>query len=237
MESTYGEAYHELYARHWWWRAREAFLVDLIRERRPPGGFGSILDIGCGDGLFFPALSEFGSPSGIETDARLVDDAAPSRDLIHVGTLDTFPSHVAFGLIVMLDVLEHVEDDLSLLRQALALLDGWIIITVPALPVLWTHHDDINRHFRRYRRRQLIGLATHAGVRIDLCHSFYHWTVPAKLAQRMAEKLSPPRPDAVPRIPPAPVNEALYRLSRVEQRAHSLLGRLPGSSLLLIGRK
>jgi len=53
VEPDYAAYYHHLYRYHWWWRAREAVIVAWLRRLVPAGGFGPILDVGCGDGLFF----------------------------------------------------------------------------------------------------------------------------------------------------------------------------------------
>jgi len=59
MDVAYARRYRELYERHWWWRAREHVILDTLRRIEPPGGFPSILDIGCGDGLFFDRLVDY----------------------------------------------------------------------------------------------------------------------------------------------------------------------------------
>ena len=62
MDPEYGLAYRELYRRHWWWRAREELIVRTLRSLRPPAaGRGTTLDVGCGDGLLFDRLAEFGA--------------------------------------------------------------------------------------------------------------------------------------------------------------------------------
>ncbi len=227
MESAYAAAYRDLYERHWWWRAREAMLVDEIRRIAPPGGFGPILDIGCGDGLFFGRLREFGTPQGVEPDASLVRAGATG---IHVGTLDTFHPATPFGLIVMADVLEHAEDDVAMLAQVLELLrdDGAIVVTVPALPILWTAHDDANRHYRRYTRRTLRALAGRAGARIERLRDWFRWSVPLRLAAKAVSSGT-----AISTIPPPPLNHLLERISRADYRL-SPVPLLPGSTLFAI---
>ncbi len=59
--------------------------------------------------------------------------------------------------VVMLDVLEHIEDDREALTILHSLLErgGYAVLTVPALQVFWSIHDEVNRHYRRYSRRLL----------------------------------------------------------------------------------
>ncbi len=239
MKETYARSYRELYECHWWWRARERFLVDQLRRELKPGTAGRVLDVGCGDGLFFEKLSEFGEVDGVELDRDVIRSAAQHSRRIHVGPFDqTFSPNYRYSAILMLDVLEHLHDPANALRHALALLeaDGKLIVTVPAFNLLWTNHDDINEHLVRYTKKSLRDLAGRTDFHIDRCRYFFFWLFPAKLMMRLAEAIlcSSPRPS---RVPPSFVNTMLIQLSRLEEL---VLGRLPiplGSSLLAIGHR
>src|SRR5690349_4838809 len=104
MDPAYAARYAELYRRHWWWRAREEFILRELRRLRLPRG--PVLDIGSGDGLFFDRLSEFGEPYGIEPDPAMIGPDARNRSRVHAGTLETFRPEHRYTLILMLDVLE-----------------------------------------------------------------------------------------------------------------------------------
>jgi len=241
MRSEYAERYAELYRRHWWWRAREEYLVEVLRRYLPSQQSSRILDVGCGAGLFFERLSEFGSVRGVETDTTMKTGRPEIDDRIHWGTLQSFPAESTFDAILMLDVLEHLADPLPPLRRALGLVGdrGVLVATVPAFRSLWTSHDDINEHFERYTGRPFGELLRTAGWRVETLRYFFHWTFPAKLAVRLAESLRPPRNDAqdLPRIPPEPLNRALYLLSRLEQRSLGPVGVPFGSSLLAVATR
>jgi SAM-dependent methyltransferase len=238
MRSDYAQNYRELYDHHWWWRAREEYLMSVLRRRLPDDRPCRVLDVGCGAGLFFGRLSEFGSVYGIETDSTLKTGRAEIDDRIYWGPIETFRPESTFDAVLMLDVLEHLSDPLTPLRQALDLLAkrGVLVATVPAFPLLWTRHDDLNEHVRRYTKRTFGELLRAAGWRVETLHYFFHWTFPAKLAVRLVESLRPPRHDApdLPRIPPKPLNRALYLLSRLEQRSLGPVGVPFGSSLLAV---
>ncbi len=239
MDSDYGARYRELYERHWWWRARERLILDTLRAHRPAAGWRNVLDVGCGDGLFFDELLKLpgvGVVEGVEP-ASLVSPDGPHRARIHAVPFDaSFQPGRRYSLIVMLDVLEHLPEPAAALRHALSLLepDGVFLATVPALMALWTRHDALNHHFTRYDRDSFGTLAAAAGLRIDEMRYFFHWTAAAKVVTRLKEALVPGEP-APPEVPPAPVNATLYALSRLEER---LLGRLHlpvGSSLIAVG--
>lgn len=187
--------------------------------------------------MFFGQLARYGIVEGIESDATLISDTLREDGRIHVGLFDSnFQPGRTYQLILMLDVLEHLEDPLGALEHALQLLqtDGTLLITVPAFRLLWTQHDVLNRHYTRYRRGQFRQLAQRAGLRLDECRYFYHWLFPTKLGVRLAERLRGSSPQ--PPRPPAPaMNRLCYAVSRGEQQ---LCSRLPlpfGSSLLAVG--
>ncbi len=239
MDEAYGSAYAALYRGHWWWRARHAYLTRLLAARLTPGSAGEALDFGCGDGLFFDALARYGEPYGIEPEAALLDPAGPWRARIDTRPLTPDASQRdRFGLVVALDVLEHLADPRPAIRELVARTrpGGLWIVSVPAFRALWTHHDDLNQHFHRYRRDELEQLLRSHGLEVLEARYVFGWTAVAKLLMRAMEALRTPR-DAPPRIPWAPVNLALLGLCRAEQW---LFRRAPlpfGSSVIAVARR
>ncbi|MFZ0637872.1 MAG: class I SAM-dependent methyltransferase [Candidatus Acidiferrales bacterium] len=235
MEPEYARQYRDLYTRHWWWRAREEAILEVLRRRVPRNKRLRILDVGCGDGLFFDRLAEFGDVDGVEPDEALVDPHGPHRTRIRIAPFDAnFGSPESFDLILMLDVLEHLDDPPEALRRAHSLLapNGALLLTVPAFQLLWTNHDVINHHRLRYRRATLRPLLNQASFSILEERYWYQWTCPAKLAIRLVESVFR-RPPAVARVPPAWINRPLYWISRTEQRTLGAIGTPFGSSLMV----
>jgi 2-polyprenyl-3-methyl-5-hydroxy-6-metoxy-1,4-benzoquinol methylase len=239
MRGDYGERYRELYERHWWWRAREAAILGTLRAQQPPEGWKRILDVGCGDGLFFRQLTRFGEVEGIEPARELVSDAGAYRSRIHIAPFDgNFRPGKLFSLILMLDVLEHMADPVGALRHALALLEpeGRLLVTVPAFRLLWTNHDVLNHHFTRYTASSFRRMARQAGLEIENAKYFFHWLFPVKLVARFAQRLLRVEPKP-PNVSTPGINRLLYRLSRFEYKALTPL-RVPfGSSLMVVARK
>ncbi len=237
MDVAYGQRYRILYERHWWWRAREAVVLRELERFRPDRGWRRALDVGCGDGLLLDALGRYAAcVEGLEPDRDLVSDARAER--IHVRPFDaTFRPGQTYDLILFLDVLEHLDQVEPAVMHARSLLDpgGVMLVTVPAFQHLWTTHDDLNHHVTRYTRRRLLGVLSD-GFQVLDARYFFRWVYPAKIAQRLVEWAQRPDP-APPEVPPAPVNSALYMLSRIEE---TLLRRAPlpfGSSLLAVVRR
>ena len=164
-EHDYGASYARLYREHWWWRAREAILLDeLAALGLRPGDGRQILDVGCGDGLAFDALGRFGerpghrgrrSPARPERPAPRPDRHAPAGRPVYDD-----PAW-RFDLITALDVLEHIDDDRAAVASMAAMLrpGGLLVVTVPAFKALWDEHDAINHHRRRYTAGGLDRLA------------------------------------------------------------------------------
>lgn len=209
--------------------------LELSAEAR--AGQGEVLDVGCGNALFFPKLKRFGNVRGIEVDADLLDPEHPDRHRIHTKLLGD-PEYAGpnwrFDLITALDVIEHIQDDGAAIEHMLAMLKpgGYLVLTVPAFMSLWDAHDEINHHFRRYTRKQLAGLVQSPGRVCDvryLFHSLYppKWIV-AQLNRTRAMSTSQTA------MPMRPVNAMMTAANDVEHRLLSWL-RLPwGTSLLAV---
>jgi SAM-dependent methyltransferase len=236
MDPAYAQGYARLYRQHFWWRARERLLLDVLDASPFPRG-GDVLDIGCGDGLFFDRLARYGRVQGVESDATLVSAGGPHRSVIHVGPFDArYAPTERFSLIVALDVLEHLDEPEQALRHALSLLrpDGALVLTLPAFDLLWSHHDELNQHRMRYTRARFARLAEQAGMRVDRLQYVFHWLFLAKLASGLRERLSPNSAEPV-RVPHALFNVVAYGLCRLEQQLFTNHPLPIGSSLLAIG--
>ena len=237
MEAVYAADYPALFRRHWWWRVRERILLDKIRELLGGRAGGArILDVGCGGGLFFDALEPFGHVEGIESDPIAVDQSGRWRSRIHLGELDDFTPSTPFDLILALDVIEHVRDPDALLRQAAKLLaqDGHILITTPAFGWLWTSHDTLNHHVRRYTAAEMRDLVRKAGLHTVSTQYLFQSLILPKLLVRTREAIRPSAA-SVPHIPAAILNRALQTWFRSE---HAIAGWLPfGSSVLTVCRR
>ncbi len=240
MDPSYAQQYASLYRQHWWWRAREAAVLRLVRAYKPKLGYGRILDVGCGDGLLFDRLCEFGDVEGVEPNLEVVSPENPARDRIHVVPFNTaFEPQQRYGLILMLDVLEHMPAADACIRRANDLLadKGILIATVPAFQLLWTGHDVINHHFRRYTHHNLRQLAVQAGFQVLEQHYWFQWLFPVKLAVRFLESSMHRSHSSLPSVPPALLNRVLYALCRLES---STISRLPmpfGTSVAMVAQK
>ncbi len=267
MRKGYAQQYEDLWKRHWWWRARERFVYKWLEREaaweQGRTGDGArrrtvrrILDIGCGNGLFFDTLGRFGTVRGIGFDADLVSANGPHREKIEIRGFDARfrpAAGEAPDWILMLDVLEHLADDAAAVRHVMEILapGGMFLITVPALQWLWSAHDDANLHYRRYTKNTLRKVLEGAGLRISVLHYFFGWTLGPMLMRRM---LAPGRGPGIAvaggrgkcegdetdyrvAVPPGPVNSAMRGISAFERAVFGGCGLPLGSSLLAIAHK
>jgi len=187
MDVAYAERYAALWNQHWWWRARRTFIEREITRLSRKNKLDRILDIGCGDGLFFDFLERFGAVNGIESDARIVTNPARSSQIEVLDFDGTYASDQRYDLILMLDVLEHIEHDREALQKVFELLKpgGMVVLTVPALMRLWSEHDVMNGHFRRYSRKPLVDLLMSEGFDVVKRRYLFFWAVLPMFARKL----------------------------------------------------
>lgn len=238
MDVEYSRHYRDLHERHWWFRCRQRWVARHLKRHLAPKGAGPILDIGAGDALFLPLLSNYGDPEGLEPEPEAVRDVTRESWTMHLRPFDeTFDPGTRYGLITLFDVLEHLDDPIAALRHIRSLLrpGGLLMVTVPALRLLWTQHDELNHHRTRYTRQELRSELEDSGFQVVDLRYFYHWLVPVKLAVRASEKIRGAGPE-LPQVPGPFWNRLFYAVTCLEQDTVSWL-RLPfGSSILAVAR-
>lgn len=241
VDETLYRKFFEVEKRHWWFVARSRIVLDLIQHRlRIPAG-AAVLDIGCGTGAILQSLSRRYNATGL-------DQSPLAIDLCHqqgiknalLGGFEVLPDpQQRFDLITLLDVIEHLDDDLGLLQSCHDRLSpgGMVLVTVPAWPSLWSKHDDLNHHRRRYRRGPLRDVLERAGFEVPWISYYNSVLFPLALAHRLLERLRPDRPDRALEIPSSGFNRLLTSLFAAE-RCWLRVGRFPaGLSLMAVGGK
>jgi trans-aconitate methyltransferase len=189
--------------RHPWELARADFFLRVLRETTRGTRPLRCLDVGCGDGWFGrQLLAQGGSVAevtgwDVELDEARLHDL--SADLPAGMTLTREAPAGRFDLLLLMDVLEHVEDDAGFLQR---LVDdylapgGLLLCSVPAWQHLFSPHDEALKHFRRYAPRQGLARLEGAGLRVVRSGGLFHsllvvrWLQVAtwKRWQRLAER-------------------------------------------------
>jgi SAM-dependent methyltransferase len=199
--------------------------------------------LGCGTGGNLAPIAHQHDVVGVECAPEALAYARKKLgNRIHYGRLpheiDLPPN--SFDVVLMTDVLEHIEDDAASARRALELLrpGGIVVATVPAYQWLYSPRDAHHHHFRRYSKRQFARLWRAADARLELLSHYNTLLFPPAAVVRIASKfVSSHANEGDLAIPRRPVNKVLARLMGCEA---NLLGRVPlpfGLSLLAVVRK
>jgi SAM-dependent methyltransferase len=213
---------------HWWYRARRDILADYLSRYGGLPDDARILEIGCGTGHNLPMLAQFGSVEAIEIDAAA--RAIASRRLGKPVSNAPLPALTgvargAYDLVAVLDVVEHIEDDVGALTAMAECLKpgGKILITVPAHQWMWSAHDVVNHHHRRYSKKTLGAAIARAGLTHNGLRWFNSLLFPAAVAARAAGKLTG-KDDSDDSPPVKPLNTAFEAIFGLERH---LVGRVP----------
>jgi len=168
----------ELADTHWWYRSRTALVEGLMRRK----GIGlqgrRVLEVGCGCG---GNISFLGGTDAVATDLSADCLRRAGRrglnQLLRADAASLPFTDGAFDVVLALDVLEHIRDDAACVREVARVLKpaGVLLATVPALPALWSVHDEAFHHERRYSAGGLRHLLRENGFEpMELCY----WSSP-----------------------------------------------------------
>jgi SAM-dependent methyltransferase len=242
MEREYELQTHRAEDRHWWYRGRRRVLHRVLEELELRAG-ARILDAGCGSGRNMVELARHGEVSGIELSDPSVE-LARQRDVgdVLAGSVMQMPfADDSFDLAVSLDVIEHLEDDTGALRELRRVVcpGGALLVTVPAYQWLWSGHDELNHHHRRYNRKTLLSAAEQAGWQPVLTTHFNSLLLPVAILLRALDRLTPRATESSLDlwVPPAPLNWLLQQPMNLEAAIIARRRCIPaGLSLLAIFR-
>jgi SAM-dependent methyltransferase len=186
MDAALYEQHQRLEDSHWWFLGRRHLVLREL-ARHAGSEPGPILDVGCGTGGMLPHLQQIAPAIGLDP-APEAAGACRRRGVCFVlgsGTRLPFADST-FGTITALDVVEHVPDDIGMLREFHRVLrpGGLLLITVPAYQFLWSQHDEFNHHQRRYRRRNLQRVVRRSGLTIARISYYNTLLFPAAVARK-----------------------------------------------------
>lgn len=243
MEAEFYAEYFEAEDRHWWFVGRRQIILRALERQLPPPSTNprKILDVGSGTGAMLGHLRRFGEVQGVDPDEAAVAFCHQRGE----GAVQQLPDpelpfpEGAFDLVTAFDVLEHIDDDRSMLAEIRRVLGpgGTFVASVPAYRWLWGPQDEISHHKRRYHAAQLVERLGTAGFALTHISYFNTLLFPAIAAIRL---LRPYRPGAAELksdfelTPPGRVNSALAALFSLEAGLVAR-ARLPfGVSILVI---
>lgn len=240
MRQSEYEAMLALDERHWWYRGRRRVLAAVLHGVPLPGPAQTrVLDAGCGSGRTLDDLGSYGSASGMELHPLGVEAARRRGHEVREGRVEAIPyEDASFDLVTCLDVIEHTDDDVAALRDLRRVTrpGGRLVVSVPAHPRLWSQHDEVNGHRRRYTRRSLTEAARAAGWRVERLTGFnVAYLAPAALVRMVRRGTSERRGGSELALTPPALDPALELPLRLEaaliRRGRDLP---PGLSLMAV---
>jgi SAM-dependent methyltransferase len=242
VDAAYYATLDSVQEQHWWYAARRTILERVLTQVYAEGmPDGTLYDLGCGVGANLPVLEKFGPTMGIDMSADAIEFCRRrGRSNVALGNLDDLkdiPDGSA-SLIMLADVIEHLEDERPCLKAAYRTLapGGALIVTVPAYMFLWGPSDVINHHKRRYtapRLRRVI----EPDFRIQHLTYFNTLLFGVVAVGRFGEALLRRRGDDMAKLPPMILNRMMETVFRTEA---GIVPRrtLPfGVSVLCVARK
>jgi SAM-dependent methyltransferase len=240
MDQAYHQAMAAMEDEHWWFAARRRVLQAVLDGLHLPAS-AEVLEVGCGSGGNLPLLARYGRLFACEPDDA--SRAYASRRALGRVAPGSLPDDLPFGdrrfdLIALFDVLEHVADDEAGLRALRTRLKpgGRVLLTVPAYRFLWSGHDVVNHHHRRYTRPELVEKLRRAGLQVHRATYFNTVLFPAVAAVRLLGKLTG-REGSNLHMPSAPVNALLERLFAAERRVVTRTNLPFGVSVLAVAER
>ncbi len=249
------ETLRDMQERHFWYRGRHRFLLASVNRYLPKSGQTlSAIDLGGGTGGWVSYLAkhlpeEFASLALADSSIVALTLAAsvvpPTAQRYQVDLMQLH-MHEQWDAAFLLDVIEHLPDDLQALRQAREALKsgGYLFVTTPAFPQFWSYNDDMAQHLRRYRRSDFVRLAQQSGLTLCDARYFMFYLSPLYLLSRMRPSLASmtlaQKKELIIKqhqVPSAPINSILNAIFAAESPLGHWL-RFPwGTSILGVFKK
>ncbi len=223
MDKGYYQEYYVQERNHWWFLARLKILEAMIAKISENKPF-KILNIGIATGATSEMLQKYGEVTSVEYDQDCVDfvNEVVKIPVMHGSILELPFKDSSFDIVCAFDVIEHIEDDQKGVDEMMRVCkqDAHIFVTVPAYMSLWSDHDIINHHFRRYTIAQLKSLFKKSGKIIFSSYFNSIFFIPIffarKLANLLKSKNEPPKSD-FKKFNPGLLNNLMYRIFLMER--------------------
>lgn len=174
---------------HWWFAGRRRLFSRLIGILRPTASW-RVLEVGAGTGANLSVLAGLGARQVVACDMSTEAlEYLRNRATLTRADATSLPfTSNSIDLLLAADVIEHLDDDTSALREFVRVLrpGGHVILTVPAFPSLWGPQDIVAQHRRRYRMQPLLALVRETQLSVTTCFHFnYVLFVPIWTARKI----------------------------------------------------
>jgi 2-polyprenyl-3-methyl-5-hydroxy-6-metoxy-1,4-benzoquinol methylase len=173
-------------AHHWYYKSKSAALSTLLVGKK----FTQILDIGAGSGFFSRYLLNKTSASNAVCVDLFYDEESEDFEGQKPIQFRKSISHCEADLVILMDVLEHVDDDVGLLSEYVALVPSGatFVISVPAFNFMWSDHDVFLEHKRRYTITELEATVRKSNLEVQHSAYFFGFVFPLAMGTRLLKK-------------------------------------------------
>ncbi len=227
---------------YWWFVARNYIIKELTNQYSNLLVGDTVLDVGCGTGGFAKSISDRYIPVCMDT-SPLALDYCKKRGLndIYEGVLSDFPKRdYNIKGVFMLDVIEHIEDDEMVIKEVYDLLQpgGSFIASVPAYQWLWSRHDKMHMHYRRYTKNKFNKMLKSQGFNIKYSSYFNTFLFPPAVLKRFFDKMTGEKGEYKPvdDVSPA-LNNIFHKIFRSEATFLKFIRFPVGVSIVTIALK
>jgi len=234
--------FFEIQKKHWWFVTRKNVVLDVIKRYLTKNDQIKVLDIGCGSGLMLTSLDKIGETYGMD----MSDEAISFSKEIFTGRVEkgALPDQLPyqenfFDLITALDVIEHIDNDVDSISAIRSLLapGGKVVFTVPAYMFLWSPHDEMNEHKRRYTLPELKKKLVEAGFTVEKISYYNTFLFPVVFLVRMLNNGLNRDGASDMDMPSSSLNYVLKKIFGIEKYLLRYLNLPFGVSVLAVVRK
>ncbi|MCB1144936.1 MAG: class I SAM-dependent methyltransferase [Leptospiraceae bacterium] len=237
--------FYEMEETNWWFKGtRELLLNWIFKDSNNLNKSFKILDIGCGTGVWLTHLNRVAEAEGLDISEEAVEFSAKRGLKITLGSAEKIPfDNNTFDIITAIGVIEHIEDDKIVIQEINRVLKpgGKVVILTSAFNILWSAHDDIVYHVRRYRIKEVTQLFSKNGFEILKQSYFTFFLFPLILPIRVIQRWIgwKPEPEKVTDIMKTNkiVNLVLLTILRIESYLTRFISLPFGVNIVLIAKK
>ena len=223
---------------HWWFCGRRKIVRDLILKYSYKSE--KILEVGSGTGGNLQMLAKFGNVKSFEMNNKALELSKQNLNKKIIVKYGSCPDEIPylnekFDIICLLDVLEHIEDHkttLNILKKMMSR-DGIMILTVPAYKWLWSKHDELNHHFRRYTKKELNKLFDDKYLILKSSY-FNFFLFPIALLSRLIDKIRKRSSQNFLNLPNLFINKILFKIFKYESKLLRIFNLPFGLSILIV---
>ncbi len=220
MQKGFEKTYHQFEKNHFWFKSRRNFITNWLSSADKTS---QILDIGCSSGILLSELIKTGFKAdnlyGIDISEKAIK-LCKNRGINNVYVMDAQDIKLdkKFDFIIASDCLEHLKNDKEALQNWFTLLkkNGKLIVFVPAFNFLWSTHDEVNMHYRRYTKTELEQKLTNSAFNIEKSSYWNFFLFLPIVFVRLIEKIKPNKNANNKQLKIVPINNSLLKLLNFE---------------------